>query len=128
MANQLLLVVKVVTEELLTVPESLLHILGGADSPCPDAIRHLNFGQFGAQIHLWITDRSWFKFHVGINVFQNRHWVIVNTQHIVYIDQYVGIVWHSMVVNPALAPYTKGQDRPNMVSNPDLTYIHLSGP
>ena len=55
--SQCVLIIKVIPEELLAVLDSLLCMLGGADSPCPDATQHLYFGQLGTQTYLWVADR-----------------------------------------------------------------------
>ena len=86
----------------LTVLHCLCNIFGGTLAPSPNTVRQVSLFQLSAEVYVRVTHRRWLQGHVFIDLIKDGHWVVVHTEDVVDVAQYVGII-PKVVSRPGLS-------------------------
>ena len=76
----------------LAVLHSLRNLFGRTEAPSPNTIRQVSLFQLSAKVNVRVTHRRWLQGHVSIDSIKDGHWVVVHTEDVIDVAQYVGII------------------------------------
>ena len=67
-----------------------------------NTIRQAGLFQLSAEVNVRVTHRRWLQGHVSNDSIKDCHWVVVHTEDVVNVAQYVGII-PKVVSKPGLS-------------------------